>query len=119
MEQIASLIEILAKNLKILKKSPNRKYQRSTLIEKLHSSRCIYEQILDLGETIEDDLQQLESATFLYEEIKKFIDVRLERDYLISFKTLAKVALRLVQLYKKNGRAKSRHKTRNSASSSL
>lgn len=103
MEQIEILILSLTKTLNSLKKNPNHRYQKSTLITKLNASKVIYNEILEHCEVLEDYQQKfhLNSARFLYGEIKTFIDIRLERNHLLTFKTLVTVILALRKLYKK------------------
>lgn len=103
MEQINILLLGLSKISNNLKKNPNRRYQKTTLIEKLNASKTIYNEILELCETLEDDRQKfiLNSGRLLFDEIKTFIDIRLERTQLITFKALAIAVVNFNKLYKK------------------
>lgn len=104
MDQVDSLFADLKRILVNLKKSPNRRYRRKTLINRLNQSKEYYNEILNLIEPFEEVHQKflLQSARILYGDIKTFIDSKLDRNHLISFKTLAKVSLSFIQLYKNN-----------------
>lgn len=104
MDQVDSLLADLKKILVNLKKNPNRRYMRATLLNKLNQSRIYYNEILDLIDLFGKTNQNffLKSARLLYGEIKTLIDSKLDRNHLISFKTLAKVSLSFLHLHKRN-----------------
>lgn len=47
MDQIDRCLETLSKILNTFKKSPNRRYQKSTLRTKLFVAKCLYDEILE------------------------------------------------------------------------
>ena len=102
-EVIEKLISGLAKILTNIKKSPNRKYRRATLIEKLEKSDKLYNDIISILELVEDKKQIfiLKSARQLYGEIKCLIKSKLEHTHLISFKNIVITITSVLKLFKK------------------
>lgn len=102
MERTDILLAELSKVLSNLKKSPHRRYQKTTLIAKLNTSKTLYNEVLELAEILEENRLEfiLKTARFLYGEIKIFIDSRLERTQLITFKALALSVFNFLKLHK-------------------
>lgn len=93
-------VDILGKKLtaihKNLKKSPNRKFLKTTLINKLHESRIIHDKLLNL---LEEDKFIVTAVRKLYSEITDFINCRLEHNtHLVKFKTIAQAILFIIKL---------------------
>lgn len=106
MEKAHYLIGELAKNLSNLKKSPNRKYKKITLLHKLEIAKQNYTQLLNIIENIDDKEQNflLKSARTIFGEIRCQINLKLESTQLMSFKTIAKTILTFISLYKRNSK---------------
>lgn len=95
-------VDILVKKLtaihKNLKKSPNRKFLKTTLVNKLRESKIIHDKLLEL---LEEDKFLVTAVRKIYSELTDFINCRLELDtHLIKFKTVAQAILFAIKLNK-------------------
>lgn len=103
--QVDELLSNLQQELKTLRKSPNRKYLKTTLLDKLRKAKELYENILYILEDYDQYHQKalLRDARSLFSEIKIFIDIRLDYGkHLIKFKALANIIIAFFKLRKKH-----------------
>lgn len=103
-KQVDELLSNLQQELKTLRKSPNRKYLKTTLLDKLRKAKELYENILYILEDYDQYHQKalLRDARSLFSEIKIFIDIRLDYGkHLIKFKALANIIVAFFKLRKK------------------
>lgn len=104
-KQVDELLSNLQQELKTLRKSPNRKYLKTTLLDKLRKAKELYENILYILEDYDQYHQKalLRDARSLFSEIKIFIDIRLDYGkHLIKFKALANIIVAFFKLRKKH-----------------
>lgn len=98
-----NLIRNLTKILVNLKKSPNRRFLKQTLLSKQTEARDLYETIITKLENYEENKQKALSRDTrnIYGEIKTFLDIRLDVGrFLPKFKTLAQSVFVLRKLHK-------------------
>lgn len=104
-KNVVKNIEQLALTLRNLRKAPNRKFLRKTLVDKLVKARNLYEANLYLLDEFECSNQKilLRKSRDIFSEIKIFIDVRLDKaKHLIRFKTIVKLIIIVEKLYRNN-----------------
>lgn len=101
--EVDSLVRKLTNILRNLKKSPNRRFLKQTLISKAQESRNIYNRLLELLEDHSGGQLFLSAIRNTFSEIKIFIDSRLEvGPHLFKFKNIALTVLAAVKIKNSN-----------------
>lgn len=102
-EQLNNLLQKLSTILKNLRKSPKRRYLRSTLRKKYNLSREIYDNIVHLLQGTDEKTHNftITAARQTLGEIRSFIEERLKHPLSLSFKTLVKTLIVLQNHYHK------------------
>ena len=92
----------LNKTLLTLKKNPNRRFLRKTLVGKLNTSKQDYNHLLGVIENLPEKHQHffLKAAREIYAEIRTYINSRIETAKHLTFKTVSIIIIKLIKTYK-------------------